>query len=445
MTTKESIINELVNDIVKETLILHKSSRIHADNSVERFLNSGVDLYSYIKSIDNDFSLPNFNTFNEREIYYRQFCDHIRVPKIYQQVWNQYKFLENLPQPAQKTPLWYEMRNNFITASAGAQALGESKYDSAFELVKKKIGLGAEFFENFNVHHGKKFETIATIIYEYIENVKIGEFGLIPHISTPQVSFLGASPDGICTNSTLDGNFSNLVGRMLEIKCVTSRQINITGLEDGEITPHYYWVQVQLQLECCDLEECDFWQCKLKNYWSERRLREQMNVITTMHTREQGKVISIDERLEYGTMIELMPIEQELRQGEKLEYFAAYIYPTKMDCSLEEKVQWANKMKKEWKIHYPEYAENYEFGKILYYHLEKSHCYLIKRDRKWFNEKLPAFAKFWDQVLDYRNNPVKKQELINQIALEESRKRKKRIEERKAASQNALTLMVEDD
>ena len=36
--------------------------------------------------------------------------------------------------------------------------------------------------ENFNVHHGKKFEKIAILIYESIYNVKVGEFGLVPHL-----------------------------------------------------------------------------------------------------------------------------------------------------------------------------------------------------------------------------------------------------------------------
>ena len=39
---------------------------------------------------------------------------------------------------------------------------------------------------------------------------------------------------------------------------------NIFGEIDGEICPHYYWVQVQVQLECCDLEEFDFWQCSIR-------------------------------------------------------------------------------------------------------------------------------------------------------------------------------------
>ena len=44
-------------------------------------------------------------------------------------------------------------------------------------------------------------------------------------------------------------------GRMLEIKCPYSRVIN-------GIVPDNYEVQMQIQLEVCDLEICDF--CKLE-------------------------------------------------------------------------------------------------------------------------------------------------------------------------------------
>ena len=62
---------------------------------------------------------------------------------------------------------------------------------------------------------------------------------------------------------------------MLEIKCPNRRRIKlnldepitdlILGSKKG-ICPSYYWCQVQLQLNCCDLDECDFWQCEIIEY-----------------------------------------------------------------------------------------------------------------------------------------------------------------------------------
>ena len=115
-------------------------------------------------------------------------------------------------------------------------------------------------------------------------------------------------------------------------------------------------------------------------------------------------------------MIELEPINKEIPEKHKPEWYGAYIYPTDLSISLDDKVEWAQNMKKNWKTLYPEYATEYKFGKILYYHLNHSHCYLVKRDRKWFRETLPRFKEFWDQVLEYRNDPIKKQELIDEMA-----------------------------
>ena len=371
-------------------------------NKLNKNYNKTLDEYKNYTEIYLNRSIKN----EERDIIYREKCNKINIDKNYIKLWEQYKFLESLPQPEQKSIEWFEMRNNFITASAGAQAIGESHYDKPIELLKQKIGLGTPFEENKNVHHGKKFEKIAILIYENIYNNKVGEFGLVPHISKPQISFLGASPDGICTCLTLDGCFSNLVGRMLEIKCVTSRKINTSGLEDGEMCPHYYWVQVQLQLECCDLEECDFWQCKLKDYDDIEEWMDVIEDVKTQHTEQQNQIIEIDKKYKYGTLIELLPINtDEIKKTHKKEWYGKYIYPTTLKCSIKDKIKWGEYMKENWQTIYPEYSKEYKFGKILYWHLEQSHNVLIKRDREWFKENLPKFQKFWDQVEKYKNDP----------------------------------------
>jgi hypothetical protein len=68
------------------------------------------------------------------------------------------------------------------------------------------------------------------------------ETGCLIH---PQYTFIGASPDGLQLYNQ----------RLLEIKNVVSRVI--TGVPSLE-----YWVQMQTQLEVCDVEECDFVESK---------------------------------------------------------------------------------------------------------------------------------------------------------------------------------------
>ena len=117
------------------------------------------------------------------------------------------------------------MRKNMITASCAAQVIGENPYpnQSPDDLILDKLDLGKPYSDNKFVHHGKKYEEIAKR-YEEIYNVKVEEYGLVPHISKPIIPFIGASPDGIASHYTLQNEFSPMVGRMLEIKCPFSRK-----------------------------------------------------------------------------------------------------------------------------------------------------------------------------------------------------------------------------
>ena len=390
---------------------------------------------NYIQIYHKPFTEPAFITIEEKEKYYRWWCEIVQIPKEYRDTWKQYCYIESQPQCEQKSAAWLKQREEFITASAGADAIGESKYKTAKSMMIDKVGLGVPFKENHNVWHGKKSETIATSIYENMYNVKVGEFGMIPHLPKGriQVPFLGASPDGICTCSTLDGDFCNLVGRMLEIKCVTTRIINDSGPEhclnyiekrDPGIVPHYYWVQIQLQLECCDLEWCDFWQCKLRDYWSLGLLETGIaSVPKPVHMVEQGIEHTLDPNLEIGLYIELiLKDNSHVPADEKNTWYGKYIYPHNMSDTLADKIEWAHNMKLNWRKIYPQYEKDYKFEKILYYHLEKSHCYLVKRDTAWFADRLPDFARFWEQVLLHRHDKVKRKELIDEIAEKEAQK-----------------------
>ena len=157
----------------------------------------------------------------------------------------------------------------------------------------------------------------------------VEEYGLIPHLPEPRISYIGASPDGIASHYTLDNQFSEMVGRMLEIKCPFSRNIKTEGAIDGEICPHYYWCQVQQQLECCDLEYCDFWQCNLKEYLDRDEWLE--DKIPTASTEEQNKKIDIPVNCQKGCIIQLLP---KNKITEFCLFDAKYIYPPSINMTL---------------------------------------------------------------------------------------------------------------
>ena len=139
-----------------QNMITNKSIRI-PKNSIKHFSESKMSLLDYIKFLNRGFQLPKkgFVTIEERDIYYRWWCEVLRVPKQFRPVKKQYLFIESQPKYEQKSQEWLDQRKNFITASSGAEAIGESKYKTAKSMMIDKVGLGKPFKENKNVWHGK--------------------------------------------------------------------------------------------------------------------------------------------------------------------------------------------------------------------------------------------------------------------------------------------------
>jgi putative phage-type endonuclease len=170
--------------------------------------------------------------------------DYIQARIDKYQTWQQQ--LERIKQEKrieQRTPEWYDARKTLITASDFAQALGEGKFGNQKQFFQKKCGYEEEKFNPSipPLKWGTMFEPIATAIYSARNHVEVFEFGLLRH---PNVSYFGASPDGI-----------NELGVMLEIKCPYKRKIN------GCVPAQYYY-QIQGQLDVCGLDECDYLECE---------------------------------------------------------------------------------------------------------------------------------------------------------------------------------------
>ncbi|ARF09798.1 YqaJ-like viral recombinase domain [Indivirus ILV1] len=334
----------------------------------------------------------------------------------------QFDVLRAIILPEQRSAAWFEMRDGKITASDGGTVIDVNPHEQQYKFILKKT-VGLPFVSNEYVYHGKKLEDIAILIYEYRMNVKCEAFGLIGH---PKYKFLGASPDSICGKYKFDGiHKSKYIGRMLEIKCPFVRKIKTEGPIIDYICPIYYWVQVQLQLECCDLEECDFWQCEIREYGS----REEF--INDTHPTEPFR--SKESCYEKGCLIQLLPRKrmQDVLDGKYNNVMwdeAMFIYPPKIEMSPYDCDLWVAKNISE--IPYKDEYKDYFFDKVIYWKLVKSKCVLINRDRKWFADNLPTFEKMWNYVSFFRKNkdkldlfvkyieslPIKKNKLIMNVA-----------------------------
>ena len=420
--------NIIKNDIIDIYLLLDESSYNNSDiiklNEYVDKLFEKVYILKQRATIGNwngnsektiEVKLNNMMTPEQRDIEYDRVINEIKssLTGDIKKRADHYDYLRYLPQPAQKSREWYELRNGMITASSAADILGESKYNTREEMLLDKLGLSQnKYKENMFVYHGKKYERIATLIYEFINNTKVGEFGLVSYQSDntdiENINFIGASPDGINTCITLDGKINGLVGRMLEIKCPLKRKIITSGTIDGEIIPHYYWVQVQVQLATCKNDSCDFWQCDIREYSDDEWIMDNTEDghIDCVYTCEQNERKEINVRLTKGCIIQLMPIDKSNAPlGDKQEWYAKYIYPSNLLMTDKEYIEWIEYMEKNWKTIYPQYVKDYYYDKVLYWKLHNCHNVLVMRDIQWFNSKVPLFKKFWNDVLYYRKHP----------------------------------------
>jgi putative phage-type endonuclease len=186
--------------------------------------------------------------------------------------------------PLQRSPEWYKFRENLLTASGWGNILGY--IGSRKEVLLQKCGYEpAQFKGNEFTRWGTKYEPIATRIYERRTGKKIIDFGCMRH-PAPENFFLGASPDGIS-----DSDFV-----MLEIKCPPRRVICGTPTD-------YYWAQMQGQLEVCDLERCDFLECKLVEFNSCDEYMEHIQMVEAGLTTENVECgVSIDFRIDADTI-----------------------------------------------------------------------------------------------------------------------------------------------
>lgn len=345
------------------------------------------------------------NCFREYEEKYPD----IKVPSKHKKLFEHFEKLKNLPQPAQRSKEWYDYRYNRITASDAAAAIDLNPYEPVESFILKKCDPNFPFRDNATVFHGKKYEPTATMIYEHIYNTRVFEFGALP---SEKYTFLGASPDGISSKYTLDNKFSERLGTMLEIKCPVTRDIHTHGKIVGDICPFYYYCQVQQQLACCDLDVCDFWQCKISEYKTrDEYLSDNCKSCITTFGNSSAK-IDVDNRLKKGIILEFYPKNfiPEF-DGDLAEWKSKYIIPKRLDMDESQYDNWTTKMLDQYKTLYPDIAKDYYFYRMIYWKLDMSHNVSINRDDKFLANIIPILTETWNKILYYREHQEKLDEL----------------------------------
>lgn len=309
-------------------------------------------------------------------------------------------------QPPQRHPDWLRKRYNFLTASQLASTVRLIQHEidlrdqGIIELeLKKKVGQVVPAYDSYNALMLKKaapytevrdppsdammwgvaYEEIITRCHEFFIGCAVYDFNLIPH---PTIDFLGASPDGISAD-----------GRMLEIKCPMMR------IPSG-LPKIQYWMQMQLQMECCDLDVCDFLDVMVREYGN----RE--SYVNDSFVDDEETIYSRNKAgLPKGFIIEESRLD--LVSGETKSKF---YYPPVLRFTCEEE---ENEWLREWAAAQQQCLSELEPQEMLdhlvgvtyhirYWYIAQWEQVQIKRDKEWFATRLPDFQNFWNLVLGYR-------------------------------------------
>jgi hypothetical protein len=219
------------------------------------------------------------------------------------------------------------------------------------------------------MHWGIKYEPLTVMWYEHVYQTKLDDFGCIQH---PLYKCIGASPDGINT----DPSNKTLFGRMVEIKNVVNREI--TGCPKEE-----YWVQTQVQMETCDLDESDFVETRFKEYESEEQFYA-------------------DEEHEYkGVILYFMLKTTHMSSDEisaNLSSINSPVYkymPFDVPRTKQSINNWINETKT------MNQNEMMLFS-TLYWYLDEFSCVLIQRNRAWFQAAVSIIEDTWQTILKER-------------------------------------------
>ena len=284
----------------------------------------------------------------------------------------------------QRSPEWFAVRETLITASSAASLLIK---DSTIDPYLKEYNLEDTFLKNKKccnpysskiqfildkvtpkrfkgsvaTYHGQKYEDVASDLYRNKYNTEILDFGILKH---EEHSWLGASPDGITPS-----------GVMLEIKCPYRRKI--TG-----IPPLYYWIQVQLQLEVCDLELCDFAEFEFTEFETSEEFLDDTTINSTVF--HKGAVVSIHK----------LDSENNVILGESVHVYP----PRKFLDDTKEIVKWTNEQTKQLEIE----AEEYTRVEALYWKVFDLSVLRINRNKEWFQSVKPVFEKAWNEICFYK-------------------------------------------
>lgn len=254
--------------------------------------------------------------------------------------------LKTYGQNDQRTAAWHTKRGQMLTASEIYKGLPDATPSQRYELILSKL-VPREYQQGPGIRAlvwGTQFEPIAKDIYcELQHNISIVDTTCVPH---PTVPFLGASPDGIILSE------DERHGKLVEFKCPISR-----AFTEHTPVPHAYFHQMQLQMECTGLDECEYVEMQFKD-------------------------------LSYGKYMACQAPYKSFYAVHEVTGDVLY----KDFRTTEDYISWKNRV----------LGENWENYEITYWMLNNWRSVSVKKQKGWLDLYLPNLTQIWSEIEEYR-------------------------------------------
>ena len=259
------------------------------------------------------------------------------------------------PQIPQRSEEWYRQFGKVLTASEFSALFTYNRRRRDLVMSKGKpmqeqqisYRTACPTSEMTAIGWGIRFEPVVKQILEYRDKCTIFEPGRLNH---PTNTHLAASPDGVISSS-ID---VSQVGRLVEIKCPYSRTI-------GSEIPSDYWIQMQIQMEVTDVDECEYIEVDLVSL---RAMTKQTQTHTNTQTQIHTSPLDLSGTTYQGIVYLL---KQRVADGEPFEY--RYIYGD-IGSSADE---------------VPPLPDGFDCIEIIPWGLKSWHRKVVHRDRAWYS------------------------------------------------------------
>lgn len=282
------------------------------------------------------------------------------------------RLIQQQNQTEQRTDAWYARRHSLITASSAWKVFGTDSvvnqliYEKCKPYVSSTAGDDStQPFVNVEspLHWGQKYEYLSAEIYQRRNNTRLGEFGCIQH-SDPRFSFLGGSPDGINIDE-----LSPLFGRMVEIKNIVNR--DITGIPKEE-----YWIQMQIQMETCDMDACDFVETRFVEYEDPQDYYDDVQIDCTYSGGTNSSCWGDDDGDNAARGIIIYFVDLETRKPH-------YVYMPFEYTDVDIQEAWIINTISRFETDAEK--RKYVWIRNIYWKLDQYSCVLVRRNRVWFS------------------------------------------------------------